>query len=191
MTVTPDGGLLVSSSFGQVWLWRLPDLTPAGNLRRSTDCLTVTPDGRLLVTGGDDGVELWRLPDLTPTGALTWHESRVRRLAITPDGALLAGSDEYGTVRLWDLGLRKAVHTPLGAFEPAEAEGLANGDLTGYSGSRRTWAAMLAALLRWRRRHDIAVGDGAMPGPGPPTSRSAASEYLACRPVRVRITIVG
>lgn len=166
VAVTPDGGLLASASFGQVWLWRLPDLTPAGDLRRSTDCLAVTPDGRLLVTGGDHGVELWRLPDLTPAGTLTWHESRVRRLAIAPDGALLAGSDEYGTVRLWDLGLRKAVHTPLGEFEPAEAGRLANGDLTGYSGSRRTWAATLAALLRWRRRYDIEVGDSATPVAG-------------------------
>jgi len=132
-------------------------------------CLAVTPDGGLLASGGDglDGtVRLWRLPSGAPAGTLTGHKGDVRCLAVTPDGGLLASGGRDGTVRLWRSSLRAASRTPVGDLDPADVQRLlhATNDQPAAA-AERSWALLIAALVSWRRRHDIELADAGLADP--------------------------
>ncbi len=117
LAFTPDGKTLISGSRDktvQVW-----DLSSGGNQvlsghRDWIDDLAVSPDGTMMASAGRDrstiagndaapkirgSVLLWNLEKHKPLSLE--HDSRVFRVAFSPDGRSLATASD--TVRLWDL----------------------------------------------------------------------------------------
>ncbi|MEJ3742682.1 WD40 repeat domain-containing protein [Actinomycetes bacterium KLBMP 9797] len=157
LAITPDGALLISGDLdGLIRLWRLPFGEPAAVLRGHRGAVTdlaVTSDGGLLASGGADGtIRLWELPSGMSAGVLSGHEDKVLRLVITPDGELLASGGLDRSVRLWRLWnpvLRELSHTGLGQLDWHDVARLKSA-LRGRTGPEQDWAAMIAALVRWR-----------------------------------------
>ncbi|MFI5720353.1 protein kinase [Nocardia sp. NPDC051750] len=56
-------------------------------------------------------VRLWDLTDDTCRAELSGHEATVTALCFSPDGLLAATGDFHGTVRVWDLGDGRCLHT--------------------------------------------------------------------------------
>lgn len=180
LAVTPDGKLLVSAGGeGAVRLWQLPSGAPAGVLTGHKDKswvsrVAVRPDGTLLASGGSDmTVRLWRLPSGEPAGTLTGHTGLgiITDLAFSPDGTRLATgahrniSSEGSAALLWRLthpAVWAATRTPAGAL------GTDTYDLPEAvtDDRERAWARLVAGLVRWRRRHDVELGDAAPGAPG-------------------------
>ncbi|MFI0484035.1 hypothetical protein [Actinomadura sp. 9N215] len=164
LAVTPDGRMLVSGDrHGSVRLWRLPSGEPAGTLtgHEARVCtLAVSADGALLATGDRDGtIRLWHLPSGDPAGIRSGHPGGVGRLVFSPDGTLLACAGRERFVRLWRLrhpALRALLRTPVADLDQTTAERLA--DLVGDHPDR-TWAALICALVRRHRRHDVELED--------------------------------
>jgi hypothetical protein len=80
-------------------------------------CLAFEPTGQVLASGGaDHSIRLWDVTDLSEIASLEGHAGAVSRLAMSPDGALLASvsGDPLGTefgIRLWDPREARAVST--------------------------------------------------------------------------------
>lgn len=171
LVVTPDGRLLASGGKdGTLRLWRLPSGEPAGVLtghEKPVTALAVRPDGKLLASGDEGGtIRLWRLPSGAPAGVLTDHGARVTSMVITPDGGSLASGDGRGGLwlrRLWHPELTAVCGAPVRELRPNRLDALRE---TATSTPEREWIRMISALVRWRHRHDIEVGD---------TTRSAGS----------------
>jgi hypothetical protein len=51
----------------------------------------------------DNSVKLWSLPDGKLLATLTGHKSSILKLAISPDGKMMASGDRDGVVILWDI----------------------------------------------------------------------------------------
>ena len=83
----------------------------AGN--KSTHSVAVSPDGRWIVAGeGDRSIRIWD----TGASPIPWSVvnptwGRITRVAIAPDGNLLATACEDGAARLYDVKNRKLLHT--------------------------------------------------------------------------------
>lgn len=118
LEITPDGRFLLGAgsglSTGAVRIWELPSGRPVADLPYpGVRCLAVTTDSRLVAAGSTDGtVRLWELPGTTHVRTLTGPDWGAHRLAVRPDGLLLAaaaGNGQidpeagYGCVQLWHL----------------------------------------------------------------------------------------
>ena len=65
--------------------------------------LAYLPDGRIL-SGSEDGtVTVWNLEGRKQERTSMEHESGIRGLAVTRDGANIISSDEYGEIKVWDV----------------------------------------------------------------------------------------
>ncbi|MFG2023251.1 WD40 repeat domain-containing protein [Streptomyces sp. NPDC048825] len=166
LAVTPDGSLLASGGYdGTVRLWHLPSGKPAGVLRGHTElirALAMTPDGKLLASAGQDSVvRLWHLPSGTPAGELHGHTGIVEALAVSLDGSLLVSGSSNGRMLWWTRKLSNLdtlVRTPLAEVDPARIRQLAN--LSGeFTQAERAWFDLIAAIVRWRHRHDVELLD--------------------------------
>jgi hypothetical protein len=177
LAVTPDGSLLISATAeGALRLWHLPSGAPAGVLAGrqgpGVDCLAIRPDGEVLASGHSDAtVRLWQLPSGEPVGTLTGStgDGRITDLAFSPDCTRLAagrvrgdGSGAADAV-LWHMGdpaLWVARQVPVGALGPDtyDLPEVVTDD------GERAWARLVAGLVRWRRRHDVELGDAAPDG---------------------------
>ncbi|WP_326835072.1 WD40 repeat domain-containing protein [Amycolatopsis rhabdoformis] len=109
VTVSPDGKLLATGDDHRtVRLWELPAGTPAGTLSSShggvVTALVTTPDGKAVISA-DSGMTARVSPILERPGEVRvlLAESHLWSLAVSPDGGLLAGGEQRGTVRLWHL----------------------------------------------------------------------------------------
>ena len=164
LVVTPDGRLLASGGKdGTLRLWQLPSGEPAGVLsghENPVTALAVRPDGELLASGDAGGaIRLWRLPSGEPAGVLTEHGSRVTSMVISPDGGLLASGDGRGGLwlrRLWHPELTAVCGAPVRDLRPGRLDAVRE---TARSAQEQEWVGMISALVRWRHRHDIEVGD--------------------------------
>ncbi|MBI4324359.1 MAG: hypothetical protein HY674_03770, partial [Chloroflexi bacterium] len=173
LAISPDGTLLASGSWDStVRLWSCPGGEPV-NMLGSIEtmdghtgwvmCLTFSPDGHLLASGGlDNTARLWSVNDGTLIKTLEGHDSRVTCVAFSPDGATLASGSWDRTVRLWRSELSRLSRVPI-ARTTLDDLAWTQEALSDYklAKAERDWLEFLHAMMHWRRRHDIQLGETA------------------------------
>ena len=100
---TDDGTLFTINDYG-LKLWNPANSSSEKTLSTAAglDNLKLSPGGKLPACGFRDGtIEFWNVVEGKLAGTLRGHRSAVRRLAFTPDGAMLVSSALDKTVRIW------------------------------------------------------------------------------------------
>jgi WD40 repeat protein len=113
---SPDGGLIVTSSFfdsnlynriepGELFLWSgttYKKLAALSGHHASAWQTVFSPDGRLLATAHSDGtIMLWDVEQRKAVGSVKAHADIVSALAFSPNGQLLASGSMDQNVSLW------------------------------------------------------------------------------------------
>ncbi|MBG0854103.1 WD40 repeat domain-containing protein [Streptomyces spinoverrucosus] len=193
LAITPDGSLLATGGYDHtVRLWHLPSGEPAGVLTGHTQlirALAMTPDGKLLASAGQDSVvRLWHLPSGRPAGELRGHRGTVEALTVSPDGSLLASGSSDGRMLWWTRKLSKLdalVRTPLGEVDPARIRHF-KGSYDRFSTAERAWFDLVAALVRWRHRHDVELLDASYGDQAAPHDVELSDDHGTPAPHRPR-----
>ncbi len=106
--ISPDGKRCVATSRwsdgSMTRLWELPGGRLMGRFK-GEGLSVLSPDGKVLAYPAVDGsIHLVNTADGIETAALRGHKQAIVRLAVSPDGTLLASaSSQEMTVRLWSL----------------------------------------------------------------------------------------
>jgi len=102
LVISSDGAILASGGNDTIRLWSLPDGEHLKTLK-GTCPLATSLNGAILASGSKDNtIQLWSLPDGNHLKNLEGHNGRIRSLAISPDGAIIASGDD-SDIRLWSL----------------------------------------------------------------------------------------
>jgi WD40 repeat protein len=176
ISVSPDGTLLASASWDQtIRLWNLANGQPGKVLTGHTaNIYTVafSPNGRMLASGSLDlTVRLWdvstgqelRRIDLGKLGPflIPGSNDEISAVAFSPNGKILACSDQRATIKLFEVATGEELRTLEGhtqdveslAFSP-DGHMLASGS---YDRSIRLWDIPSGRLLRSITAHTNAV----------------------------------
>jgi WD40 repeat protein len=107
VAISPDGATLASGWRGDLHLWSLADGSRVAsfgvNATEQFVSMAFAPAGDVLVTGSSSGsIRLWRVADQTLIRTLGSELAPIRRIALSPDGALIASGHDDGTVLLWE-----------------------------------------------------------------------------------------
>jgi len=115
LALSPDGQRLAGATDDEnLRLYELAKGQPLALVKAPggrVACLAFSPDSKLLVSAGADGtVRFWEpaAKELKAAGTLPPAQGAVRSLTFSPNGKLLATSDEQ-SVKLWDVAGRKLV----------------------------------------------------------------------------------
>jgi len=179
IAIGPDGKLLASTGWDRlIKLWSLPDGKLISEFMGATgmiSSLAITPNGKVIVSSGEGylsgdierTVYLWSLPNGKLLSAFNGKTGNgVWKVAITPDGKILATGNGHGTVKLWSLSREKLIATLQGhrdivtglAFTP-DGKVLATAS---YDSSPKLWSVpdgkLLATLTGgWKSAHVLAI----------------------------------
>ncbi len=171
LAISPDGCILASGSWDTtVRLWSYPTGAALDTLgARDTmeghagwvTCLAFSPDGRVLATGGlDNRVRLWSVPGGAPLRVLEQHQDRISSVGFSLDGRMLVSGSWDRTICIWKSELARLRRLPLGQTTVADLDwaqqALFNSRL---SDAERAWLEFLQAMIQWRRRFDVQLGD--------------------------------
>jgi len=171
MAISADGRVLATGSWDStVRLWSMPSgelidtLVATGTMDGHSGwvtCLAFSPDDQVLASGGADGtVRLWSVPGGAPLKVLDEHRDRVQCLCFSSDGRMLVSGSWDSRICVWKSELARLRQMPAGrtTWEDMEwtEEVLSNSTL---SVPERSWLEFLLALMRWRRRYDIDLGE--------------------------------
>jgi WD40 repeat protein len=108
--LSPDARLLAvnSNAVGRkVYVWNTEDgktASVAGDEEGAgIESLAFVSPNLLAIGTANGALALWNARTGKKLRDLPWHTSRIRALALSPDGTTLASADERGWVKLWDL----------------------------------------------------------------------------------------
>lgn len=171
LAVSPDGQTLASGSWDYTLrLWNLTNGELRDTLGRSETndghsgwitCLAYSTDGALLASGSSDhSIRLWSSPGGAPLRILEGHQDRVSCIQFSADGRSLVSGGWDKQVLIWKSELARLRQIPIARTTLEDLDWvekvLSNSHL---SATERAWLEFLEALMRWRRRYDIQLGD--------------------------------
>ncbi|MGX9884488.1 toll/interleukin-1 receptor domain-containing protein [Streptomyces sp. NPDC002276] len=120
LSLSPDGTVLATASFGTTERVKLWDVTTHRQIGKSLPSRTrsilavaFSPDGRNLAISDDDSVRIWNLTTRRQTGKAL--DIRAVNVTFSPDGRTIATTSDNDTVVIWD----SATHRRIGETPPS------------------------------------------------------------------------
>jgi eukaryotic-like serine/threonine-protein kinase len=124
VAISPDGKLLAAGGGeGIIHIWDISRGLETATIRiqprRLVDAIAFTPDSRTLVSGAwYDVVRVWDVASGKLLRTFPTKTYRVRCLALSADGKLLATGEEEGGVQLWNFKSGSAITEGIGSDKP-------------------------------------------------------------------------
>lgn len=109
MAIDPNSNVLASSGEdAEIHLWDWESGKYRATLLQhnaSVTSLNIAPDGKTLISGASDGIKVWDLTTFpySPLYNLTRLGNSTNKIAINPNGYLLASGNDDGKVKFWNL----------------------------------------------------------------------------------------
>lgn len=109
MAIDPNSDLLASAGEdAEIHLWDWESGKYRATLlqhRGSVTSLNIAPDGKTMISGASDGIKVWDLTTLpySPLYNLSELGNSTNKVAINPNGYLLASGNDDGKIQFWNL----------------------------------------------------------------------------------------
>jgi WD40 repeat protein len=146
-----DGSMLAACCCDKIAVWNVQTRNVLTRLNVPENdiiqAILFTADKKGLITYVFDKstIQIWDLGSKKIDVTLRGHGGRVKAMALSPNGKLLASGDEMGIVKLWDLNSRKELPFPEGKARDLHVSAMA------FSPDGKTLAVAFAGGLTWRR----------------------------------------